>query len=94
MACFQNRKDDPRDQEKQITYYREISIPPKKPKRDRKIVAMAEIGYKTVYDAVMKTWMIERLEIYKISNKIINLIPETMKNMKVDLNARSQILAE
>ena len=53
----------------------------------RKNVAMAWIGSKTVYDVVPQTWMIESPKIYKISDKIINLIMNMMENWRMELAA-------
>ena len=45
---------------------------------------MAWIDYKKAHDIFPQTWIIERFEMYKISNKVINFIMEIMKNWKVE----------
>ena len=54
-------------------------------KTRRKNVAIALIVNKKTYDMILQTGTIEYLKIYKISNKVINLISEAMKNLKVEL---------
>ena len=52
---------------------------------------MAWIDYKTAYDMVPQSWIINCLEMYKISDEVINFIEKTLK---VELTAGERSLAE
>ena len=54
---------------------------------------MAWICYQKIYDIVPQTLIRERLKIYKLSDKIINLI-EIMKNCQVELTETEQTLTD
>ena len=55
---------------------------------------MAWIDYKKVYDMVSQSYMIDCLKMYKISDKVIKFIEETMKNWRVELTARGKSFAQ
>ena len=55
---------------------------------------MAWLDYKKVNHTVPHTCMIEYLNMYKIFDKVIKFIMETMKNWKVELTAAEKLLAE
>ena len=59
----------------------------KEAKTRQENVDMAWIDDKTVYAKVPQTWMIEYLKMYKISDKIINLIMNAMENWQVESRA-------
>ena len=65
-------------------------------KNRRKNLAMAWIDYKTAYDMVPQSWIINCLKMYKIPHDIINLIEKkkNMKNWRVELTAGGKSLAE
>ena len=46
---------------------------------------MAWIDYKKAYGMVLQSWIIDCLEMYKISDKVIKLIENIMENWKVEL---------
>ena len=46
-----------------------------------------QVNYKKAYDIVTKTWIVDGLKMYKISNKVIKFITGAMKNWKVELTA-------
>ena len=52
---------------------------------------MAWIEPKKVYDMIPQNWIKEYLKMYKISNKVINLITKAMENWKVELTAEVKI---
>ena len=60
-------------------------------KRERKTrwknQAMVWIDYKKAYDMVPRSWIINCLKMYKISDEVINFIGKTMKIWKVELTA-------
>ena len=55
---------------------------------------MVWIDYKKAYDIVLQTWMVDSVEIYKISNKVLNFITKTMENWRVELATEGKIKAE
>ena len=55
---------------------------------------MVWIDYKKAYDMVPKSWIINCLKMYKISDEVINFIKKTMKIWKVELTAGGRSLAE
>ena len=55
---------------------------------------MVCIGYNRANDIVPQSWMFDYLKMYKISDKIMKFITETIKNCKVRLMARENTLAE
>ena len=55
---------------------------------------MMWIDNKKVYDMVLQTWIIDCLNTYKISNKVIKFITEAMKDSKVELTAGVKTLAK
>ena len=59
----------------------------------RKNVAKVWIDYKKAYDMVQQTWIIECMNMYKISDKVINYISIAMESGKVELAAGGQTLA-
>ena len=63
-----------------------------KRKTRRKNLAMTWIDYKKVY--VPKSWIINCLKMYEISDEVINFIEKTMKTWKVELIAWGRSLAE
>ena len=60
----------------------------------RKKLAMAWIDYKKIYDMVLQSWKINSVKMYKISDKVINFIEETMKTWWVELPAGGSSFAE
>ena len=63
-------------------------------KTRRKNLTMAWIDYKKAYDMVPHSWIINSLNMYKISDKVINFIDKTMKTWRVELTAGGWRLAE
>ena len=63
-------------------------------KTRRKNLAMAWIDYKTAYDMVPQSFIINCLKMYKISHEVINVIKKTMKTWRVELTAGGRSLAE
>ena len=61
--------------------YRDQHIP-KESKMKHKILAMAWIDYRKVYDMVLQSWIKDCLKLYIIYNEIIKFIEETVKNWK------------
>ena len=55
---------------------------------------LAWIGYKKAYDMVPHSWIIECLEIFKVSQNITILIRNSMKNWRVELTSMGQKLGE
>ena len=55
---------------------------------------MALIDNKKAYDIVAKSWIINCLKVYKISDEVINCIEKTMKTWKVELIAGERNLTE
>ena len=56
-------------------------------KNIRKNLAIAWIDYKKTCDMVPQIWIINCLNMYKISHEIINFIEKTMKSWRVELTA-------
>ena len=50
--------------------------------------------YKKANDMVSQTWIIDCVKMYKISDKVIKFITESMKNLKVELTVGGITLAE
>ena len=63
-------------------------------KTRRKNLARAWIDYKTAYDMVPHSWIINSLKMYKISHEVINFTDKTMKTWRVELAAGGRSLAE
>ena len=63
-------------------------------KTKRKDLAMAWIDYKTAYDMVSHSWIINSLQMYKISHEVIKFINKTMETCRVELTAGGRSLAE
>ena len=63
-------------------------------KTRQKNLAMAGIDYKKAYDMVPKSWIINYLKMYKISDEILNFIEKTMKTWRGELTAGGRSLAE
>ena len=61
---------------------------------DGKNLAMAWIDYKSAYDMVPHSCLINSLKMYKISHEVINFIDKTMKTWRVELTAGGKSLAE
>ena len=55
---------------------------------------LAWIDYKKAYDMVPHSWIIECLEIFKVSQNITTLIRNSMKNWRVELTSMGQKLGE
>ena len=55
---------------------------------------MAWINHKKAYDMVQQSWIIDYLKMYKIYNKVIKFIKETMKNWRVELTVGGKSLAK
>ena len=55
---------------------------------------MVRIDYEKPDDMIRQTWIIERLKMYKIFDKLINFITKAMEKLKVELIAGGQILAK
>ena len=55
---------------------------------------LAWIDYKKAYDMVPHSWIIECLEIFKVSQNITILIRNSMKNWRVELTSMGQKLGE
>ena len=66
-----------------------INISSKRVKR-----AMECTDYKKVYDMAPKSWVIDCLKMYKISDKVIKFIEKTMEKRRVELTAGEKRLAE
>ena len=60
----------------------------------RKNLVFAWIEYKKAYDMVPQSWIINCLQMYKISYETINFIEKTMKNWRVELIAGRKSFAE
>ena len=65
-----------------------------KRKTRQKNLAMAWIDDKKAYDIVPKSWIINCLKMYKISDEAINFIKKTMKTWRVELTARGKSFVE
>ena len=55
---------------------------------------MACINYKKAYDIVPQNWIINCLNINKISHEVINFIEKSMKTWRVELTPGERSLAE
>ena len=55
---------------------------------------MVWIVYKKTHDMVPKSWIINCLKMYKISDEVINFIEKTMKTWRVELTAGGRRIAE
>ena len=55
---------------------------------------MALIDYKKSYDIVPQSWIINCLEMYKISHEVINFIEKTMKTWRVEFTTGGSSLTE
>ena len=58
-------------------------------RRNGKNLFMAWIDYKKAFDSVPHSWLIETMEIYKVSPKITQLIKEMMPKWKTTLTLRN-----
>ena len=63
-------------------------------KTRRKNLDMAWIDYKTAYDTVSQSWILNCLKMYEISDKVIHFIEKTMKTWEVELIPGERSLAE
>ena len=54
---------------------------------------MVWVDHKTAYDMVLPTWKIDCLKMFKMSDEIINFIPNAMENQSVELIEWCQTLA-
>ena len=52
------------------------------------------IDYKNADEIVPQTWIIERLNMYKISDKIVNLITNATRNRRLELIVGGQLRVE
>ena len=66
----------------------------KESKRRQKNGTMASIDYIKAYDTVRQSWIVNCQKVYNISDKFINFIRETMKNLKIELTVGGKTLAE
>ena len=57
-------------------------------------LSLAWIDYKKAYDMVPHSWIIECLEIFKVSENITTLIRNSMKNWRVELTSMGEKLGE
>ena len=89
MDCFSEWMEH----EEHIIYCTLISLPSRRAKRGRKDIALAWTDNKQAYNMVLQNWIIDRLKVYKISDKVVKFITEAMKNRKVELIAGGKILA-
>ena len=68
---------------------------PKRPlKKMKKNLAMVWIDYKKAYDMVLKSLIIDYLKTYKISDKVVKFIENTMENYRVKLTAGGKSFTE
>ena len=86
-----NRIDAAREPEEQDSFYVLINTSTRTAKRDEK---MAWIDYKKVLDIILQSWIRDSLKMYKISDEVLKLIEETMKNWRMELTAGGKSLAE
>ena len=56
-------------------------------KQRHKNLTMAWIDYKKAYDMVPHSWIVECLELYGISNRIISFLERSMTNWRVQLTS-------
>ena len=61
----------------------------KESKERRENVAMAWVDFKKTYNTVLQSRIIDCLKMYKISDKGIKFIPESLKNRKVELRKKN-----
>ena len=61
-----------------------------KNKNRRKNLAMAWIGYKKAYDMVPQSWIINCLEMYKISHETIHFIEKNHEKLEGWINSRTK----
>ena len=80
-----NRKDVTGKQEKQVTDYTLTSSPLGRPRQGGKMLSLYELTIKRP---------MKYLELYKISEKVIKIIPKAMKNSKVKLTSWEKTLAK
>ena len=59
-----------------------------------KNVVMVWIDYKKSYDIVPQSWIIDSFKLYKISEKVIKFIEDTMVNWRVELTIGRKSLTE
>ena len=55
---------------------------------------MVWIDYKKAYDMVPQSWIINCIEMYRISDEVINFIEKTMETWRVELTTGGKSLAE
>ena len=53
---------------------------------------MMWIDYKKAYDMVPKSWIIDCLQVYKISGEVIKFIENTMTNRSIEQTAKGKKL--
>ena len=73
--------------EGQEIYYTFINTSSRREKRDGKHVTMVLIDYKTAHDIVPRSWIIDCLKLYKISDEVIKSVEENMEN-EIDSNRK------
>ena len=66
----------------------------KESKMRRKNITMAWIIYKKAYDMVPQIWIADHLKMYKISDKVIKFIENTIENWNVEMIAGEKRLTE
>ena len=100
ITCFsaadfflKNRKIAKEEQQVQVTFCTLIRHS-KRQQRQAENVAMAWIDNENANDMIMQSWIVGFLKMYNISDKVINLISETMKNWKVKLTVGELAFAE
>ena len=82
-----------RTRERNDQLYRDQHIS-KEAKMRQNTIAMACIGYKKVNYRILQTCITDCLKINEISDKIINIIKNYMKNLWIELIACGQTIAE
>lgn len=60
--------------------------------KSQKSLFVSYIDYKKAFDSIPHTWLIEILEIYKISPIIINFLKKTMQNWKTTIHLKSNFV--
>ena len=66
----------------------------KETKTRRIYKAMARTDFRKAYNMVLQTWIKKCLKMNKISGKIINLISNATKNLRIELTTGGQSLVE
>ena len=93
VGCFpRNRNDATNNPEAQENYVAQHLL--NESKTRGKNLAMAWIDGKKAYDMVPRSWRINSVKMYKISNEVINFIEKNMKTWRVELIAGKKSLVE